>query len=145
MVKRQYPEAPIAAVGVVIREGGQIVLIRRSTEPSKGRWTFPGGVVRVGESLRHAVRREAQEETGLQVEVLDAVAAVDALVRDEDGRIRYHYVIVDLAARPVGGSLRAGSDASDARWVSLTELPQLDVTESAADVFRRALPRWPVP
>lgn len=138
-MKRLYPEAPILAVGIVIRSGAQIVLIRRSTEPAQGRWTFPGGVVNPGESFRHAARREALEETGLRVEVGDVIAVLDSIVYDDEKSIRYHYVMLDVTGRPVGGDLKAGSDAREARWVSLPELADLGVTENVLRVFRQAL------
>jgi len=83
-----------------------LVLIRRDREPSKGRWTFPGGAVELGETVHDAVRREALEETGLQVEVGDLIAIVDRILHDNAGRIQYHYVILDFLAKPVSGALR---------------------------------------
>ncbi len=138
-MKREYPEAPLVGVGAIIRNDDQIVLIRRSHEPSRGRWTFPGGLVELGETVRDAARREALEETGLLVEIEEVAAVLDNVIRDEEGRIRYHYVIVDFLARPVGGRLQPGSDVSDVRWASLADLDALDVTEKAAEIARRLL------
>jgi 8-oxo-dGTP diphosphatase len=138
-VKREYPEAPVVAVGVIIRQDDQLVLIRRAKEPSKGRWTFPGGAIELGESLQEAARREAREETGLLVEVGEVAAVVDNVVCDAGGRVRYHYVIVDYYARPAGGSLQPGSDAGDARWVRLADLDSLDMTEKAGQLARQLL------
>ena len=114
-MKREYPSSPIVAVGVIIREGDRIVLARRGKEPAMGLWTFPGGAVELGESLGDAARREAWEETGLRIEVGEVAIVLDHVVRDDGGRVRYHYVIVDYFARPVGGSLRPGTDASEVR------------------------------
>lgn len=139
MVKREYPDAPIVGVGAIIRDGDRIVLIRRNQEPSRGRWTFPGGLVELGEPVRDAARREALEETGLVVEIGEVVAVLDKVVHDEAGRVRYHYVIVDFLARPVGGILRPGSDVGDVRWAGLADLDTLDVTEKAAEITRRLL------
>ncbi len=138
-MKREYPEAPLVGVGAIIRSDDRIVLIRRSHEPSRGRWTFPGGLVELGETVRDAARREALEETGLLVEIEEVAAVLDNVIRDEEGRIRYHYVIVDFLARPVGGRLQPGSDVSDVRWASLADLDALDVTEKAAEIARRLL------
>jgi len=140
-MRREYPEAPVVGVGAVIDEGGRIVLIRRDREPARGRWTFPGGVVELGEMVHEAVRREALEETGLEVEVGELVAIVDRILRDGSGRIQYHYVILDFFARPVGGSLRPGDDASEVRWASLAELDELDVTEQAKEIAQKLLAR----
>jgi ADP-ribose pyrophosphatase YjhB (NUDIX family) len=139
MVRREYPEAPVVAVGVIIRQGDRIVLIRRDKEPSRGLWTFPGGAIELGESLRDAAGREALEETGLEVAVEEVATVVDNIVRDGTDRIRYHYVIVDYHARPLGGTLRPGTDASDARWVGLTDLDSLQMTEKAESVARTLL------
>jgi 8-oxo-dGTP diphosphatase len=138
-MKREYPVAPVVAVGVIIQDGGRIVLVRRDKEPSKGLWTFPGGAVELGESLRDAAMREAREETGLRVEIGEPATVIDHLVDDGSGRIRYHYVIIDYLARPVGGTLRPGTDASEARWVSLTDLDGLDMTEKAGELARALL------
>ncbi len=138
-MKREYPTAPIVAVGVIICEGDRIALVRRDKEPSKGRWTFPGGAVELGEPLRDAAKREAWEETGLHVELGEVVTVLDHVVRDGEGRVRYHYVIVDYMAWPVGGALQPGTDVSEARWVKLTDLDDLDMTEKAGELARRLL------
>ncbi len=135
-MRREYPAAPIIAVGAVILEDDRIALVRREKEPSKGRWTFPGGAIELGESLRDAVRREAAEETGLQVEVGEVAAVLDNVVRDEMGRIRYHYVIVDYFAQPVGGTLQYGTDVSDVRWFRLADLDAVEMTEKAGELAR---------
>jgi ADP-ribose pyrophosphatase YjhB (NUDIX family) len=127
------------AVGVIIRKGDQILLIRRDKEPSKGCWTFPGGAVELGESLPDAARREAREETGLEVEIGEVAAVLDNVIRDETGRVRYHYVIVDYFARPAGGSLQSASDVSDARWFRVADLADLDMTEKAGQLARQLL------
>jgi ADP-ribose pyrophosphatase YjhB (NUDIX family) len=138
-MKREYPDAPVVAVGAVICRDDRILLIRRNQEPAKGLWTFPGGVVELGESLQEAVAREALEETGLRVVAGGVATVIDRVVRDEAGRVRFHYVIVDYFACAVGGLLQPGSDVSDARWVSLEDLDELDITEPAGDLARRWL------
>jgi len=138
-MKREYPVAPIVAVGAVILDGDRILLIRRDREPARGRWTFPGGAVELGESLEEAVRREAFEETGLRVAVGEVATVIDRVERDGAGRVRYHYVIVDYFARAVGGTLQPASDVSDARWVGLEELDSLELTEKAGALARELL------
>ena len=138
-MRREYPDAPIVAVGAIIRDGTRILLIRRDREPAKGRWTFPGGGVELGETINDALRREALEETGLQVEPGELIAIVDRIVRDDAGRVQYHYVILDFLARPVGGALHRGDDAADVRWASLADLEDLDVTEQAKEIARKLL------
>lgn len=140
-MKREYPEAPIVAVGAVILDGDRVVLIRRNREPSRGLWTFPGGAVELGESIHEAVRREAFEETGLVVEVGELATVIDHVVRDAQGQVVYHYVIVDYLARPVAGTLRAGDDVSAARWATLADLDVLEMTGKAQEFARRLLSR----
>ena len=132
-MKREYPDAPVVAVGVIICDGDRLLLVRRDQEPARGLWTFPGGAVELGEDLKAAARREALEETGLEVEVKEVAVVFDRIDRRADG-VRYHYVIIDYYARPVGGELRAGSDVSDARWVSGADLQALPMTELASEI-----------
>jgi mutator protein MutT len=132
------------AVGVIIRSNGlagegRIVLIRRDKEPAKGLWTFPGGAVELGETVRAAARREAQEETGLEVELGEVAVVIDHVARDAEGHVQYHYIIIDFHAEPVGGALRPGSDVSDARWASLADLDELEMTEKAEEIARQLL------
>jgi 8-oxo-dGTP diphosphatase len=117
---REYPAAPMVGVGAVIVDGDCVLLVQRGHEPAKGSWTIPGGLVELGESLEAAAVREAEEETGLKVEVVEVVEVLDRIFRDDDqddGCVRFHYVIVDYLCRVAGGQLRAGSDAEAARWV----------------------------
>jgi ADP-ribose pyrophosphatase YjhB (NUDIX family) len=116
---------------VIIHHDERIVLIQRAKEPFARYWSFPGGAVHLGEGVCEAARREALEETGLDVELEGIAAVIDNVVRDPSGRVRYHYVIIDYLARPIGGTLHAGTDARDARWVSASDLEDLDVTPHA--------------
>ena len=140
-MNREYPEVPIVAVGVVVKQGHEVLLVQRLNEPSQGRWSLPGGVVELGETVREAARREVHEECGLQIEPGEVLAVVDNIVRDETGRIRFHYVLIDLLAEYVGGELAAASDIGDARWVTEGELGELDVTEKARELVREVLRR----
>ena len=120
MLQREFPVAPLVGVGAVIVEEGRVLLVQRGTEPAKGKWSIPGGLIDVGESLREAVAREVREETGLLVEPLELIELLDRIHRDGD-RVRYHYVIADYLCRVVGGTLLAASDADAVRWVERAE------------------------
>ena len=124
-IQREFPEAPIVGVGaVVVDEQGRVLLVQRGREPSKGKWSLPGGVLELGESLGDGVAREVLEETGLMVEAVELVELIDRVVKQpaaDGGRIRYHYVIADYLCRVIGGELRAASDADAARWVERAE------------------------
>jgi len=138
-MKREYPERPIVGVGAVIVREGRAVIVQRTTEPLKGQWSIPGGAVEVGETLRQAAAREAREETGLEVEAGEILEVFESMYPDAEGRIRYHYVLIDFLCRPVGGELQAGGDAAQARWVAAEELPQFQVSATASRVIGKGL------
>lgn len=117
---REYPQVPLVGVGAVIVDRGRVLLVERGTEPMKGRWTIPGGLVEVGEPLTEAVVRETREETGLHIEPIELVELLDRIYREEN-RVRYHYVIADYLCRVTGGDLLAASDAAAVRWVERAE------------------------
>jgi len=120
MTSREFPEVPLVGVGAVVVHQGRVLLVQRGTEPMKGRWSIPGGLLEVGESLVAGVVREVHEETGLHVEPVELIELLDRIHR-EDGRVRYHYVIADYLCRITGGDLQASSDAAAVRWVERDE------------------------
>lgn len=119
-IEREYPQAPLVGVGAVVVDEGRVLLVRRGSEPLKGHWTLPGGMLELGETLAEGVRREVEEETGVAVEAIELVEVLDRIHR-EGGRVRYHYVIADYLCRVTGGKLRAASDADAVRWVERAE------------------------
>jgi ADP-ribose pyrophosphatase YjhB (NUDIX family) len=135
-VTRSYPNQPVVGIGAVIIKEGKIVLIKRGNEPSKGKWSIPGGHVELGENLKEAVIRETKEETCLDVDnpiLLDVVENVDW---DELGKIKYHYVIVDYLVHVKGGNIEAASDAAELRWVPFGEVEAYILTASFRLFFR---------
>lgn len=136
---RQYPERPVVGVGAVIVADGRVVLVKRAHEPLKGEWSLPGGSVEVGETLADAVAREVLEETGLRVRVGSLIEVLDRVHRSSDGRVEYHFVLLDYRCTVLSGVLSHGSDASDACWVSRDDLPKYQLSDSAIRVVTRAL------
>jgi 8-oxo-dGTP diphosphatase len=131
------PSAPVVGVGGVLIRDGKVLLIRRGKPPLYGRWVVPGGTVELGESLEQALVREMREETGLEVAPLEVLTVFDRIERDGD-RVLYHYVIVDYLCRWLGGEARAASDALEAAWAALDDLPRYDLPQKALDVVQEA-------
>ena len=137
-MNRRYPERPYAGVGAIIFRGTQVLLVKRGRPPAMGKWSIPGGLVELGESMEASVRREVKEEVGLDVRVIDLVAALDRVIFDRDGRIEYHYILLDFLCEIVGGRLEAGSDADECLFVPMKELLRLDMTRGTEEVILRA-------
>ncbi len=140
-MKRDYPDRPIVGVGAVIVADDRALVVRRATEPLKGEWSIPGGVLELGETLRAGAAREALEETGLSVEVGEVLEVFDRIIPDADGRTRYHYVLVDFFCHVVSGEARPASDVSAVRWITPAELETFTIADSAANVIRKGFQR----
>ena len=121
----EYPSAPRLAVGALVIHRGQVLLVERGKAPSKDFWAIPGGSVHLGESLQEAAEREVLEETGVRIAAGDPIFTFDAIEKDSAGKVRYHYVIVDLTGTYIDGEPVPGDDARQARWVSREELEGL--------------------
>lgn len=136
---REYPDAPRVGVGAIVIHEGRVLLVRRGRAPALGLWSVPGGLVELGETTVDAARREVEEETGLDVRIAGLVGVVDRVTRDADGRVRYHWVLVDYLAYPQSNdTITAGSDAAEVRWVTIDEVERLPITEGLADMIKRA-------
>jgi 8-oxo-dGTP diphosphatase len=136
-LKRLYPDHPVVGVGAIIISEGKILLEKRKNEPSKGKWSIPGGLVELGESVEQAVIREVKEETGLDVEAPRLIDVVDNISLDAKGKVKYHYVIVDFLVIVRCGLAKAASDADELKWVSFSEVEEYDLTKSFRDFFQR--------
>ena len=132
----EYPNLPRVAVGAIVFKDLKVLLVRRGKPPAEGLWAIPGGRVEIGESLPAAAEREIFEETGITINALKPVYTFDVIERDESGRTRFHYVIVDMTADYVRGDIRAGDDASAARWVSSDEMATLKVSSKTRQLLK---------
>ena len=139
IIKREYPSQPIVGVGAVIVKEGKVLLVKRGKSPSFGEWSIPGGAVNVGESLEQALLREIKEETGLVINIGKPIEILDKICRDEKGKVKYHYIILDYAGDYVKGKLEPSSDILDARFVSPEKLDRFGVNESTKKVIEKAL------
>jgi ADP-ribose pyrophosphatase YjhB (NUDIX family) len=133
--KREYPETPLVGVGAIIIQGNQVVLVKRGHAPLQGKWSIPGGVLEVGETLRRAAIREAFEETGLSIEPGELLGVFERVLPDEEGRMKYHYVLIDFLCRRVAGELTAGDDADEVRWFRRDELAALELARETEEVI----------
>jgi 8-oxo-dGTP diphosphatase len=141
-MQREFPDQPLIGVGAVIIEpdrtkDARVLLVKRAHPPIQGQWSIPGGVLEIGELVREAAVREAREETGLLVEPGELLGVFDRVLRHADGRVQYHYVLIDFLCRPAGGELRAASDAAEVRWFARAELPALNLAEDTQEVIER--------
>ena len=142
MKSREYPERPIVGVGgiAIAETGDRVLLVRRAHEPLAGEWSIPGGALEVGELLTECAARELLEETGIAVEVLEMVEVFDRVLRAPDGRVQYHFVLIDYLCRPrdAGAVPRPGSDSSEARWVARGDVPQYGLRPETLAVIEKA-------
>ena len=134
---RVYPVNPQVAVGAIVFNGEKVLLVRRGQPPMKGGWAIPGGKVELGETLRQAAEREILEETGLTIKAHDPIYTFDVIERDDEGRVRFHYVIVDMLADYISGEIRPGDDALEARWVSPQEAKALNVSRPTLKLLKQ--------
>ena len=141
---REYPDAPRVGVGAVILDRDRVLLVKRGQAPSLGKWSIPGGLVHLGESIADAVRREVLEECGVRIRILDLCGVIDRVRHAPadgaaDARVHYHYVIIDYVASIESGAPRAGSDAAEVRWVPVRDVAAYDTTDGLADMVHRAV------
>jgi 8-oxo-dGTP diphosphatase len=132
---REYPPRPIVGIGIAVLRPDGALLVRRGRPPALGAWSLPGGAQRLGETAEQAARRELAEETELAVDALTLVANVDSIHRDDDGRIRFHYTILDFAARWRGDPARPGSDVTDIAWAAFDRFDDYELWSEARRVI----------
>jgi len=145
---REYPERPLVGVGGVVIDKGRALLIRRASEPLRGEWSIPGGMLELGETLEEGVARELLEETGLQVRVLELIEVFERIVYAANGeragggdlgrRPRFHYVIADYLCERISGEHAAASDVTDVVFAKEEELARFSLTETALRILHKA-------
>lgn len=133
---REYPDRPWVGVGVIVWRGDRVLLIRRGKPPRQGQWSLPGGAQEVGETVFETAVREALEETGLHVVPTEVVTVVDAITPDEDGAVRFHYTLVEVAAECPAGEAVCADDALEARWATVDEVADLTEWDETRRVIR---------
>jgi len=127
-LSREYPVRPLVGASVVVRSGDRLLLVRRATEPGRGLWGVPGGLVMLGEKVQDAAIREVKEETGLKVRVESIFDVVDYISRDVNEKI---------LGRPVSDRLKASSENLDVRWVKIRDLKKYRLTRTLRNLFKR--------
>lgn len=135
---REYPIAPLVAVGGVVCKGEEVLLVRRGKDPGLGTWSLPGGLVGLGEATEEALRREVREECGIEIEVGPMLGVANRITRDDTGGVRFHYVIIDFAASYLSGEVSPASDISEAAWFRHTDLAWLGLTPAVLSMVERA-------
>lgn len=136
--ERLYPRRPMVGVGAVVLWDSRVLLERRGQPPAQGSWSLPGGLVDVGETLEQAVAREVREECNIEVTVGPLLGVFEPIVHDDDGRIRYHYVVLDYLAVYASGEAAIGDDAAELQWVPVDELDAYPLLPATRDMIERA-------
>lgn len=144
-MEREYPTVPLVGVAAVVIKDNCVLMIQRGKEPGRGRWSIPGGRLRLGERLRDGVEREVLEECGIRIRAGDVMNVAELIQRDDDGRVRYHYVLIDLTAEHLSGDPRPSSDALAARWVPFDELSTLEMADRLRHLLDRVLAETATP
>lgn len=135
---RHYPEFPILSAGAIVFREDSVLLVQRGNEPAKGFWSIPGGVIKIGETIFEGLTREIFEETGIRILLKDLVEVVERIFRDENGKIIYHYVILDYLAKYSEGLIKHASDVDDAKFVPLNQLSSYQLTEGLENIIKKA-------
>jgi 8-oxo-dGTP diphosphatase len=119
---RRYPDRPIIAVLAVVVRGEEALIVQRAQQPNAGRWGFPGGVLELGETVAEGAMRELFEETGIVAEAAGVLDVHDAVSRDDDGRVQFHYVLIAVRGIWRSGDGRPGDDAAAVAWATRADI-----------------------
>jgi 8-oxo-dGTP diphosphatase len=142
-VSRRYPGAPLVGVGVAIyNEQGELLLVQRGRPPGKGVWGLPGGLLDLGEKVEEAARREILEELGIPIALGALVTTFESIYRDAEGKVEYHYVVLEYWAHYVGGTPVAQDDAAAVAWVSAADMEAYSLTPRQLEVLAMTYAAW---
>ena len=133
----EYPDSPRIAIGGVVFKDGGVLLVRRGKPPALGEWAIPGGSVELGETLKQAVEREIREETGITVRAGEICYTFEAVKRDDDRRVQFHYVIIDLMAEYLSGEPLPASDVTEAAWLTARDLADRPVNTTTLELLEK--------
>lgn len=135
--RREYPEHPLIGVGGFIHKDGKILLIKRRFEPNKGRWSLPGGLMEIGEDPEGAARREVREELGIEVRVEGLFQVSNEVIRDDKGKVKYHFVLVDYLMTPLRDEITLNEESEEYRWFEPQAVEGLDVSKNTHLIVRK--------
>lgn len=135
---REYPSRPFVGVGVVVFKENSVLLIRRGNPPRAGEWSLPGGSQHTGETVRETAAREVREETGVEIGEPQFLEVIDAIIPDDQGRIRFHYTLIDFWAEWRTGDPVADDDAAHAEWIDLAAITKLELWEKTREIIGTA-------
>jgi 8-oxo-dGTP diphosphatase len=142
-VHRRYPAAPLVGVAAaVFNRDGEVLLVKRGRPPRQGSWGLSGGLLDLGERLADGARREVREECGIDIEVVDIIATFEPVMRDEVGRVEYHYVVIDFWAHYLSGEATPQDDVDAVAWVAMDQLDRFDLLAESRDVVELAYRQW---
>jgi 8-oxo-dGTP diphosphatase len=136
--ERTYPQRPFLAVSAAIVRDGKVLVVRRARKPALGLYTMPGGVVEAGETLFEAAAREVREETSLEIQPVALAGHREAIVRDRDGKVERHFIILCFAALWISGEPALNEELDEARWLEPAALAGLRTTEGLAEIVASA-------
>jgi 8-oxo-dGTP diphosphatase len=137
-IQREYPGQPVIGVAGVVIDQRRVLLVRRGQAPLKGRWSICGGCLELGETIAEGVERELREETGLEVRCVGLLGAVERVEKDAEGRVQFHYVVLDYLCERRGGEAAPGSDSSEVAWVAESELGSYELDDAARGMIEKA-------
>ncbi|MCB0109166.1 MAG: NUDIX hydrolase [Caldilineaceae bacterium] len=142
-VERRYPAAPLVGVGVVVLNArGEVLLAQRGKPPRQGEWSLPGGLIDLGERLADAAVREVREECAIEIAIGGLIAPFEPIVHDADGRIEYHYVILDFWAKHLRGEAVAQDDATAVAWVPMNQLANYNLRRDTRRMIEDGYALW---